>query len=79
MVRKISKVKTPCGDTMWKSLNWVVISSEKEPEVSTRRFDQYLYFFYKKLSAGKFDIAISDSLRWNLFKGIIYQDDWYLY
>ena len=29
MVRKISKVKTTCGDTMWKSLNWVVISSEK--------------------------------------------------
>ena len=29
MVRKITKVKTTCGDTMWKSLNWVVISSEK--------------------------------------------------
>ena len=25
----LSKVKTTCGDTMWKSLNWVVISSEK--------------------------------------------------
>ena len=29
MVRKISTVKTTCGDTAWKSLNWVVISSEK--------------------------------------------------
>ena len=41
MVRKISKEKTTCGDTMWKSFNWVVISSEKELEVTTRRFDQY--------------------------------------
>ena len=29
MVRKKSKVKTACGDTMWNSLNRVVISSEK--------------------------------------------------
>ena len=28
MVRKISTEKTTCGNTMWKSLNWVVISSE---------------------------------------------------
>ena len=30
---------------MWKSLNWVVISSEKELEVTTRRFDQYVLLF----------------------------------
>ena len=29
MVRKLSKVKATYSDTMWKSLNWVVISSEK--------------------------------------------------
>ena len=29
MVSKINKVKTTCGDTMWKSLNWAVISSDK--------------------------------------------------
>ena len=41
MVRMISKDKTTCGDTMWNSLNLVVISSEKELAVTTRRFVQY--------------------------------------
>ena len=40
MVREISELKTTCGDTMWNSLNWVVISFEKELEVTTSRFDQ---------------------------------------
>ena len=30
-----NKIKTTCGDTMGKSLNWVVIRSEKELEVTT--------------------------------------------
>ena len=29
MYSVLSTAKTTCGDTMWKSLNWVVISSEK--------------------------------------------------
>ena len=45
MVRKISKVKTTCSDTMWKSLNWVVISSEKNWRLQLD-LSFFLYFIY---------------------------------
>ena len=35
VISKISQVTTTCGDTVWNSLNWVVISSERELEVTT--------------------------------------------
>ena len=34
---------------MWNSLNWVVISSEKELEVTTRRFDQYALIVIRRM------------------------------
>ena len=34
-VKQMLVVKTTCGDTVWKSLNWLVISSEKELDVTT--------------------------------------------
>ena len=41
-MKNISKVKTTCGDTIWNSLNWVVISSEKELEVTALVFSELI-------------------------------------
>ena len=58
-----------CGDTMWKSFNWVIISSEKELEVATRRFNQYNQSIlnisiYTKNGSPKFLIWKSSSNVW---------------
>ena len=49
----LSKMKTTCGDTMWKSLNWVVpvSSSEKNWRLQTRRFDQYALIVLRTIRA----------------------------
>ena len=59
---RISKVKTTCGDTMWKSLSWVVISSEKELEVTTRHFDQYALIVIRMNTQ---NYMLQVSLTWN--------------